>query len=235
MEKDRKTGWSLATWKSKWKEGQPIWHRNVVHQLLLKNLGRLLAGKKNAKIFFPLCGKSLDMKWLADQGHTVVGVEASEIAVQSFFTENDIQYTVTDIPVIDGKLYQDPDNKIRIYVGDFFNFSKEIDGDFDGIWDRGSLGSIAIEDRERYIKLIVSLMSAECQYMAEVFYYEGGSTEPPPHSIHPDTISKLFENTCNVNIIECVDLMQPNPIWISAFASKVDVLFLNLFLFTKTK
>ncbi|XP_013388872.1 probable thiopurine S-methyltransferase [Lingula anatina] len=235
MSGDPKAGKDLDAWKSKWVEGQARWHKTVVHQLLVKHLDRLLAGKSNAKIFFPLCGKSLDMKWLADQGHTVVGVEASELAVQSFFTENDIQYTVTDVPAIDGKLYQDLDNKIRIYVGDFFKFSREMEGEFDSIWDRGSLVAIDIEDRERYVKLMVSLMSEDCQYLAEVYHYEGGDKEPPPHSVHPDTIHKLFENTCDVKMIEHIDLKQPDAICTSSFSSKVDVLFVYIYLFLKKK
>ncbi|XP_013388821.1 probable thiopurine S-methyltransferase [Lingula anatina] len=202
MSEDTEPGREMDLWMSKWEKGQAVWHKTVVHQLLVKNLDLLVAGKKNAKVLFPLCGKSLDMKWLADQGHTVVGVEASELAVQSFFTENGIQHTVTDVPAIDFKLYQDSDNKIRIYVGDFFKFSKELEREFDGIWDRGALESIHLEDRARYVKLMVSLMSEDCQYLAEAYYYEGGSKRgPPPHSTRPDTIYKLFENTCDINFM----------------------------------
>ena len=40
----------------------------------------------------PLCGKSLDMKWLAEQGHSVVGIDIVELAAQQFFTENDLPF-----------------------------------------------------------------------------------------------------------------------------------------------
>ena len=36
----------------------------------------------------PLCGKSLDMVWLAAQGHEVLGVELAPLAVEQFFAEN---------------------------------------------------------------------------------------------------------------------------------------------------
>ena len=43
-------------------------------------------------VFVPLCGKTLDMVWLCQQGHTVVGCELSEIAALDFFKENSIPY-----------------------------------------------------------------------------------------------------------------------------------------------
>ena len=43
-------------------------------------------------VFVPLCGKSLDMVWLLEQGFSVTGCEISELAVQQFFTENSIPY-----------------------------------------------------------------------------------------------------------------------------------------------
>ena len=46
----------------------------------------------------PLCGKSLDLLWLAAQGHRVLGVEISPLAVDAFFAEQDLTPTVTDEP-----------------------------------------------------------------------------------------------------------------------------------------
>ena len=39
----------------------------------------------------PLCGKSLDMVWLAAQGHEVLGVELAPLAVEQFFAENELR------------------------------------------------------------------------------------------------------------------------------------------------
>lgn len=43
---------------------------------------------QGSRVFVPLCGKSLDMIWLAQQGHEVIGVELSPVAVEDFFREN---------------------------------------------------------------------------------------------------------------------------------------------------
>ncbi|WP_261863761.1 hypothetical protein [Psychrobacter sp. JCM 18900] len=56
----------------------------MVNPLLIEYFNRLnlTAG---SRIFVPLCGKSIDMVWLATQGYDVVGVELVETAVQEFF------------------------------------------------------------------------------------------------------------------------------------------------------
>ena len=37
---------------------------------------------KGAAVLVPLCGKSLDLVWLAEQGHAVIGVELAEAFVK---------------------------------------------------------------------------------------------------------------------------------------------------------
>ncbi len=46
---------------------------------------------QGSRVFVPLCGKSQDMLWLAQQGHEVIGVELSPVAVAGLFRENGLQ------------------------------------------------------------------------------------------------------------------------------------------------
>jgi len=50
--------------------------------------------KEKQRFLFPLCGKAVDMAWLASMGHTVVGIELAESALVQFFQEQKIAYTV---------------------------------------------------------------------------------------------------------------------------------------------
>ncbi len=50
-----------------------------------------------------MCGKSLDMIWLAEQGLQVTGIEISALAIETFFAENELDYEVQQIP--HGQLY----------------------------------------------------------------------------------------------------------------------------------
>ena len=69
------------------------WSIPNVNELLIKSLPKLTGGRTNLDLFLPLCGKSLDMVWLADKGHSVTGVEWSELAIKQFFEETKLEYT----------------------------------------------------------------------------------------------------------------------------------------------
>ncbi len=71
-------------WQQRWREGRIGFHREQVMPLLEKHW-RALALPKGSRVFVPLAGKSLDMAWLAAQGHRVLGIELSRIAVEQFF------------------------------------------------------------------------------------------------------------------------------------------------------
>lgn len=49
----------------------------------------------DATVFVPLCGKSLDIGYLASLGYRVVGVELSELAVEQLFRSLGITPQVT--------------------------------------------------------------------------------------------------------------------------------------------
>src|SRR5690606_3494808 len=77
-------------WHQRWSDQQIGFHQSTPTPLLLEHwpaLG-LPAG---AQVFVPLAGKSLDMAWLAAQGHRVLGVELSPLAVAQFFAEHGLQ------------------------------------------------------------------------------------------------------------------------------------------------
>lgn len=71
-------------WEEKWKAQELGFHLPFAHPILKRNLAAydLPAG---AAVFLPLCGKTLDIGWLLEQGLRVVGVELSELAVSQLF------------------------------------------------------------------------------------------------------------------------------------------------------
>ncbi|UYV80256.1 TPMT [Cordylochernes scorpioides] len=55
---------------------------------LVKHFPRLQNGRDAITIFVPLCGKAMDLKWLYDQGHSVIGVEIVLRPILDFFKEH---------------------------------------------------------------------------------------------------------------------------------------------------
>lgn len=76
-----------AFWHERWARNEIGFHLGEVNPYLLRHWPSL-ALPNGARVLVPLCGKSLDMAWLVEQGFTVVGVELSEKAVRAFLTSN---------------------------------------------------------------------------------------------------------------------------------------------------
>ncbi|XP_048407734.1 probable thiopurine S-methyltransferase [Stegostoma tigrinum] len=195
-------------WMIRWEKRHIGFHKDEIHELLQKYLDIILNGRKQIRIFVPLCGKSRDMKWLADQGHVVVGVEVSEIAVKEFFAEQNLSYTQKSVEGIAGaEVFQSTDGKLFLYNCNMFDFTSAIAGKFDGIWDRGSLVAMNPSDRQDYAKLMNTLMDKGCQYLLDAFTYDEEKFSGPPFSTPQHVIVDLYGQSCNIQLLQSSDAL----------------------------
>jgi thiopurine S-methyltransferase len=77
-------------WLEFWRDQRTDFHQSLVNPLLSRFWSSLEL-TQTSRVFVPLCGKSLDMLWLAQQGHEMIGVELSPVAVAGLFRENGLQ------------------------------------------------------------------------------------------------------------------------------------------------
>ena len=77
-------------WLERWESGRLGWHRDTVNPHLA-DFWDAMPVADGARVFVPLAGKSVDMKWLADRGHSVVGVEISDQACREFFADHGLE------------------------------------------------------------------------------------------------------------------------------------------------
>ncbi|XP_032632861.1 thiopurine S-methyltransferase isoform X1 [Chelonoidis abingdonii] len=194
-------------WLQKWKMRQIGFHKEQGHPILRKYLDVLLLnGRSGLRIFFPLCGKAVEMKWLADMGHYVVGVELCECALKEFFTEQDLSYSEETIPGISGaKVFKSTSGNISLYCCSIYDLSSTIVGRFDGIWDRGSLVAINPCDREHYADLMLSVMERSCCYLLVSVLYDSNKHKGPPFYVPEAEIKSLFGKVCEIKCLEKVD------------------------------
>ncbi len=61
----------LDDWKARWADGNTGWHEQAGNRFLRQWWP---ARADQSRVLVPLCGKALDLKWLAERGHEVVGV-----------------------------------------------------------------------------------------------------------------------------------------------------------------
>ena len=157
--------------------------------------------KEHASILVTLCGKSLDLPWLCTQGHTVVGVELSEIAATQLFEENGIPYSVSDQGKF--KAFVAKDRNLSFYAGDFFELSPTVIGTFDAIWDHNALGAINPDSRAGYAKILSSLLKPGGRILLSNYEYET-KREGPPYSLPSSLIGQLFEDKFEIQLKEKV-------------------------------
>ncbi|XP_033750330.1 probable thiopurine S-methyltransferase [Pecten maximus] len=195
----------LDRFKDMWVKGDTKWHTRGVNPLLLKHQHILFPVKKSMmKVFVPLCGKDDSVKWLAEQGLTVIGLDYSDIACKGFFIDNNLKYIKEEIqsPHIEGGIYKglNDDLNITIYCCDYFRFAPEVQKDFDAVWDRGGLNAMDSVNVGKYASVIIPLMKEECVNFTEIVH-----GFPETHSI--ETIRTAFGEEY---VVESLDKVGPH-------------------------
>src|SRR5690606_4025450 len=87
-----------------------------------------------ARVLVPLCGKSLDIIWLASQGHNVLGVELSSLAIEQFVQENGLTAETHESPL--GR--HTVAGNIELICGDVFDLDSATLGSCVGVYDRAA-------------------------------------------------------------------------------------------------
>jgi thiopurine S-methyltransferase len=170
-------------WKTRWDEGQIGFHEQGGNAMLREHWPTLVARQAAprtdaaARVLVPLCGKTVDLTWLAQSGHVVVGVEFVERAAVDYFAELGVTPTRTER----GGAVCYAHGAVSIWVADFFAISSELVGSFDFVYDRGALVAVTPEQRERYIPHLAQLCKPGAGLFLISFEHDMGSG--PPFSV----------------------------------------------------
>lgn len=133
-------------WLQSWRDQQTDFHQEAVNPLLTRFWPSLKL-PRGSRVFVPLCGKSLDMLWLARQEYKVIGVELSPIAVRDFFRENGLQPSKRKM----GEFTLWEAGAIGILCGDYFSLNKSDLGAIDTVYDRAALTALPEDTRRLYV------------------------------------------------------------------------------------
>ncbi len=148
-------------WLQLWRnQEQSSFHRLTVNPLLSRYWDTLKL-KRSHRVLVPLCGKSLDIGWLAEQGHEVVGVELSPVAVEAFFRENNLSAKKQRI----GNFVRWRARTISVWCGDFFSLKSTHIGRIDAVLDRAALTALPPEIRGAYIEQLMRLTGPDAQIL----------------------------------------------------------------------
>ena len=184
-------------WQHLWEVGDIPFHRDHVSPILQKHFASLEL-PPSSRILVPLCGKSLDMLWMSQQGHKVIGIEFSEKAVISFFDENNLDYTTKIIR--EKKHYYS--NNIEIICSDIFELTPADIGHVDAVYDYACLVALPSKKRELYSKQIIKISNISTKMLVISVEFMGDAFKGPPYSVSPNEIKQLFAN-CKITLLDC--------------------------------
>ncbi|MCE1118292.1 MULTISPECIES: thiopurine S-methyltransferase [Pseudomonas] len=175
-----------AFWHKRWADNQIGFHQPQVNPYLQAHwpaLG-LAAG---AQVLVPLCGKSLDLLWLAAQGYRVLGVELSRRAVQDFFVEHGLVAEVSQ----QGTFEVWRCGEIELWCGDIFALNAEDVAGCTGLYDRAALIALPPDMRERYMELLDALLP-KAKGLLVTLDYDQALIDGPPFSVGDEEVRQGF-------------------------------------------
>jgi thiopurine S-methyltransferase len=194
-----------ALWQQCWREQQTDFHQTEVNRLLTR-FWRGLDLAHGSRVFVPLCGKSLDMIWLAQQGHEVIGLELSPVAVLAFFRENHLQASQhTAGPFT---LWQS--GKISILCGDFFSASRADLGSIDVVYDRAALTALPENIRRLYVAHLKVILPPACKvFLLTVEDADEGETQEVTQGASAE-ITALYSEAFQIELAHVESVPEPD-------------------------
>ena len=193
-------------WLNRWQNDQIGFHRSEVLPLLVRHWSALEL-PAGSRVLVPLAGKSLDMLWLAEQGHRVLGVELSARAVAQFLAENDLAARETESR--HGRRFEA--GNIELICGDVFDLDSETAAGCTAVYDRAALIALPSSMRRRYAALLSRILPASCRILLITLEYAQNEMGGPPFSVDGDEVHSLYSGHWEVAELERQEILELEP------------------------
>ena len=143
---------------------------------------------KAEKVFVPFCGRSLDLQWLRDRGHHVVGVDLSVMAIQNFCK----QQSIDAVCERDGELTVFRALGWTLYAGDFFKLSHSHLTRVSAVYDRAALIALPESMRRKYVAHMRSILPGGAEIFLITIAYDQDLMKGPPFSVSDNEVQQLY-------------------------------------------
>ncbi|MBA2126026.1 thiopurine S-methyltransferase [Hyphomicrobium methylovorum] len=195
-----------AFWDERWQRRDIGFHQPHIHEQLQRfwpDLG-LPVG---SSVFVPLAGKSRDMVWLAAQGHRIVGIELSEIAIREFFLEGGQQPEQSSDSPFD--IYSV--GPFRLYRGDFFDLTASALQDVHAVYDRAALIALPADKRRQYADKLAALIPVEAKILLIGLSYPENEMSGPPFSVPKEEVERLYGKLFDISVLNERERLEFSP------------------------
>ena len=191
-----------SDWASRWSEGRIGFHQQSVSDFLATYAERAWGDGPIGRVLVPLCGKSLDMVFLAERGGEVIGVEYVEQALSDFFAERGLTPAIERAPAVRYSA-----GAYTLFASDFFDVGLEQVGMIDAVFDRAALVALDAETRVRYAAHLRSLMPAGARILLITFDYEQSEMDGPPFAVSGEEVERLFADGFEVEHLRTREIL----------------------------
>ncbi len=210
-------------WYQRWREGRIGFHQDQPLPLLLEHWPGLGLAP-GSQVFVPLAGKSHDLAWLAAQGHRVLGVELSPLAVAQFFDEHALTPQVRDSRY--GRHYRAGD--IELICGDVFALDAQALSGCAAVYDRAALIALPPVLRCRYGGELHALLPAGCRGLLITLEYPQHEKHGPPFAVSEAEVRELYGRDWNVATLERRNILAQEPGFAGGGVSALDTVVYRL-------
>lgn len=183
-------------WRKRWQEGRIGFHLQQTHPALQRHW-EALGVTDRTKVLVPLCGKSLDMRWLVDAGHPVLGIEFAPEAIEQFLAQRSTsvsRYRQAGFTV-------SRQGGIELWCGDFFHLHIQQAAEVGAFYDRASLIALPPATRQRYAFHLAQLTPPGAKGLLVSLTHHDGEAGPP-YSVPADEIEHLFTANFALTFLE---------------------------------
>jgi thiopurine S-methyltransferase len=180
-------------WADRWQSGQIGFHQGRPNDLLLAHHQAVLAGCHS--LYLPLCGKAVDLMWLAQQGHAVIGCEFVPAAVDQLFAEHHLSPRTDAVGPFVRHRAAVPPGDVTVLVGDAFALTPASLGEgglVEGIYDRAALIAVDPKTRARYVQTLATALRPGGRMLLITLTYDQARLDGPPWSVPQGTVEELF-------------------------------------------
>ena len=189
-------------WHQRWEGRQIGFHLDDFNPHLQRFWPRV-APPQGARVFVPLCGKSLDMLWLARGGWPVIGVELSPIAVAEFFRDHGLASRRSQ----DARFQVEEGDRVRLLCGNFFDLTAADLGGVEAVYDRAALIALPPEMRQRYVDHLLAIVPPRASILLVTLDYAQEEMAGPPFAVRRDEVVEYFGGRYAVEVAHCEDAL----------------------------
>ena len=202
IEKDASLSAPNEDWLRRWVEHNIGWHHEEYNPHLL-NHWQVFDLPEGSLVLAPLCGKSRDMVWLAEQDYRVRGIELSPLAVESFFQAQGLEPERKQV----GNFERWSAGPYEIFCGDIFDLDQLDNSQVAAVYDRASLVALNPVQRMHYVQLLKRVLPEDCPILLVAMAYSQQEMSGPPYSVDESEVHSLFRSNYEVKLLDSLDLL----------------------------